>query len=253
MQIILSPAKLMDFSGGTGDIKPSKPLFPEKTKELIIACRQLSEREIVAEMEINAKMAHEVYEYFQTFNLKSTPQKSASIAYNGIAYKGLNAHDFSAEDFAFAQQHLNIISGLYGIVRPLDAIKPYRFEMQRKIVPQGYKTLYDFWQEPVNEYLSKKLRKGDKTIINVASKEYAKVVRKDKLPKGTKIIDIQFLQQENDDLKQIVVHSKKARGLMSRFIIKNRLIDSEEVKGFDYEGYFFYPALSKEDLWVFVR
>jgi cytoplasmic iron level regulating protein YaaA (DUF328/UPF0246 family) len=204
-------------------------------------------------MEVNARIAREVYGYFQTFDFRSAPQQPASLAYNGIAYKGLNAGDFSAEDFDFAQRHLSIISGLYGVVRPLDAIKPYRLEMQRKIVPQGYKTLYDFWQETVNGYLSKKLRTGDKTIINVASKEYAKVIRKNKLPKGTKIIDILFLQQENDDLKQIVVHSKKARGLLSRFIIKNRLVDPEEVKGFDYERYFFYPALSKDDLWVFVR
>ncbi|RNC66267.1 YaaA family protein [Proteiniphilum sp. X52] len=253
MQIILSPAKLMDFSGKTGGMEPSKPLFAERTEELIAVCRRLSEREIATEMEINAKKAREVYEYFQTFDLGSTPEQPAALAYNGIAYKGLNAHDFSAEDFDFAQRHLNIISGLYGIVRPLDAIKPYRLEMQRKIVPRGYHTLYDFWGDTVNDHLSKKLRKGDKTIINVASKEYAKVVRKNKLPKGAKIIDIQFLQQENDALKQIVVHSKKARGLMSRFIIKNRLIDPEEVKAFDYEGYFFYPALSKEDTWVFVR
>jgi len=253
MQIILSPAKLMDFSDEMKEVKSTRPLFPEKSKELIAVCRQLSEREIADEMTINAKMAREVYEYFQTYDLRSTPKQSAALAYNGIAYKGLNAHDFSVKDFDFAQQHLNIISGLYGIVRPLDTIRPYRLEMQRKIVPPGYKTLYDFWEETVNEYLSKKLRKGDKTIINVASKEYAKVVRRNMLPNGTKIIDIQFLQQENDRLKQIVVHSKKARGLMSRFIIKNRLVDPEEVKGFDWEGYFFYPALSKEDSWVFVR
>ena len=253
MQIILSPAKLMDFSDEMKEVKSTRPLFPEKSKELIAVCRQLSEREIADEMTINAKMAREVYEYFQTYDLRSTPKQSAAIAYNGIAYKGLNAHDFSVKDFDFAQQHLNIISGLYGIVRPLDTIRPYRLEMQRKIVPPGYKTLYDFWEETVNEYLSKRLRKGDKTIINVASKEYAKVVRRNKLPKGTRIIDIQFLQQENDTLKQIVVHSKKARGLISRFIIKNRLVDPEEVKGFDWEGYFFYPALSKEDSWVFVR
>lgn len=253
MQIILSPAKLMDFSDEMKEVKSTRPLFPEKSKELIAVCRQLSEREIAAEMAINAKMAREVYEYFQTYDLRSTPKQSAAIAYNGIAYKGLNAHDFSVKDFDFAQQHLNIISGLYGIVRPLDTIRPYRLEMQRKIVPPGYKTLYDFWEETVNEYLSKRLRKGDKTIINVASKEYAKVVRRNMLPKGTRIIDIQFLQQENDTLKQIVVHSKKARGLISRFIIKNRLVDPEEVKGFDWEGYFFYPTLSKEDSWVFVR
>lgn len=243
----------MDFSRETVEIKPSKPLFEEKTKELVDVCAQLSEKDIAQTMEINAKMAREVYEYFQTFYFKTTPRRAAALAYNGIAYKGLNAFDFSEEDFDFAQKHLNIISGLYGIVRPMDAIRPYRLEMQRKIVPQGYKTLYDFWQDALNEYLAKKLQKGEKTIINVASKEYAKVIRRKSLPKGTRVIDIQFLQQENDTFKQIVVHSKKARGLVARFIIKNKLINSEELKGFDYEGYLFYPPLSKEDSWVFVR
>lgn len=253
MQIILSPAKLMDFSGCSKEIRTTRPLFPEKTRELMAACRELTEKEIAAEMKINVKMAHDVYGFFQTFDFRSTPQQPASLAYNGIAYKGLNARNFTTDDFEFAQQHLNIISGLYGIVRPLDAIRPYRLEMQRNIVPKGYNSLYDFWQETVNAALSKKLSKGDKAIINVASKEYAKVIRKQMLPKGTRIINIHFLQQENDDLKQIVVHSKKARGLISRFIIKNKLTNLEEVKGFDYEGYFFYPALSKEDDWVFVR
>lgn len=243
----------MDFSRGIGIIKPTSPLFPDKTKELLSVCSHLTEKEIGSQMKINAKLAREVFEYFQTYNFDTTPRQSAALAYNGIAYKGLNVHDFSVDDFDFAQQHLNIISGLYGIVRPMDAIRPYRLEMQRNIVPDGYKSLYDFWQETVNSYLSKKLRKGDKTIINVASKEYAKVIQKNRLPKGIKIIEIQFLQQENDGFKQIVVHSKKARGLISRYIIKNKLIDPEEVKGFDSEGYFFYPALSKEELWVFVR
>lgn len=243
----------MDFTRGIGVVKPTAPLFQDKTEELLSVCSHLSEKEIASEMKINAKMAREVYEYYQTYSFETTPRQSAALAYNGIAYKGLNAYDFSVEDFDFAQQHLNIISGLYGIIRPKDAIRPYRLEMQRNIVPDGYKSLYDFWQETVNTYLSKKLRTGDKTIINVASKEYAKILRKSLLPKGTKIIEIQFLQQGNNDFRQIVVHSKKARGLISRYIIKNRLIDPEEVKGFDYEGYFFYPALSKEDLWVFVR
>ncbi len=253
MEIILSPAKLMDFSHEAQDIKLSRPLFPEKTDELVAVCRQLSEREIAQEMKINAKMAHDVYGYFQMFDQPSTPQKCAALAYNGIAYKGLDAHDFSSDDFSFAQQHLNILSGLYGIVRPLDPIRPYRLEMQRNIVPHGYKSLYDFWEGTVGDYLSKKLRKGEKTIINVSSKEYAKVVKRDRLPKSSRIIDIEFLQLKDGDFKQIVVHTKKARGLMSRFIIKNRLSRAEDVKGFDYEGYFFYPSLSTEDHWVFVR
>lgn len=253
MQIILSPAKLLDFSKKNVEIKPSAPLFPKMTDELVDVCRNLSESEIAAAMEVNAKIAHEVYAYFQTFDFKNTPSQSAAFAYNGIAYKGLNAGDFSKDDFAFAQDHLNILSAFYGVVRPLDAIKPYRLEMKRKIVPQGYKSLYDFWGESINDYLSKKLQHGNKCIINVTSKEYGKVVRKNKLPQGTRIIDINFLQQENGALKQIVVHTKKARGLMARFIIKHRLNDPEEVKAFDYEDYFFYPSLSTDDSWVFVR
>lgn len=253
MQIILSPAKLMNFGETDKNIKTTQPRFLNKTTELVNVCKQLSEKEIATEMKINANMARDVYEYFQTFNSKSAPQRAAALAYNGIAYKGLNAHDFSTDDFNFAQQHLNIISGLYGFLRPLDQIKPYRLEMMRKIAPKDVKNLYDFWQDTLNEHLSKKLKKDEKVIINVASNEYSKVLQKSKLPKGTKIIDIQFLQQENDDLKQIVVHSKKARGLMSRFIIKNKLAHSEEVKAFDYEGYFFYPSLSDENRWTFVR
>lgn len=243
----------MDFSVSMAGVKATKPLFPEKTKELVTACRSLSGEEIAATMKISPKMAREVHGYYQAYDLESTPRQPASLVYNGIAYKGLNARDFSREDFDFAQRHLNIISGLYGILRPLDEIRPYRLEMQRKIVPEGYKTLYEFWQDEIINYFSKKLRKDDLTLINVASNEYSKVVRKGRLPKGTKMIDIRFLQQGDNDWKQVVVHSKKARGLLSRFIIKNKLTDPEEVKGFDYEDYFFYPALSNENTWTFVR
>lgn len=253
MQIILSPAKLMNFGEKDKNIKPTQPQFLDKTEELVSVCQQLTESEISAAMKINPKMAREVHEFFQTFDFETTPRRAAALTYNGIAYKGLNAHDFSKEDFDFAQQHLNIISGLYGILRPFDEIKPYRLEMMRKIAPKGHKTLYSFWQESLNEHLSAKLKKSENVIINVASNEYSKVFQKNRLPKGVKIIDIQFLQQENDDLKQIVVHSKKARGMMARFIIKNKLTNSKDVKAFDYEDYFFYPSLSDEKRWTFVR
>lgn len=248
----MSPAKLMHFASEADNITPTTPLFPQKTAELLDVCQKLSVEDIAAEMQINATMAREVHGYFQTFGFANTPSRAAALAYNGIAYKGLDAHSFSDDDFAFAQQHLNILSGLYGIVRPMDAIKPYRLEMGRKIAPKSEKNLYTFWQDTIGAHLSEKLP-ANGVIINVASKEYAKAVKKQKLPKGTRIIEINFLQQENDRLKQIVVHSKKARGLMSRFIIKNRLTNAEDVKAFDYDGYFFYPALSKDDSWFFVR
>lgn len=253
MQIIISPAKLMDFSKESDKIKPTKPHFLDKTAQLVEVCRELSKKDIQSKMKINPNMARDVHEYYQTFDFKSTPRRAASLAYNGIAYKGLNAHDFTAEDFDFAQEHFNIISGLYGMLRPRDEIKPYRLEMNRKIAPKGYKTLYAFWEDSLNAYFSKKLRKDDKTIIHVASNEYGKILNSNKLPSGKRIIEMNFLQHKGSDLKQIIVHTKKARGLISRFIIKNKLTTVEDIKAFDYEDYFFYPKLSNDSQWFFVR
>ena len=253
MQIVMSPAKLISFPEKKDRFTTTKPLFPDKTKELITVCQQLSEKEIGTIMKINPRMARDVYEQFQTFYFNSTPRRAAALAYNGIAYAGLHAHDFSDDDVAFAQRHLNILSGLYGMLRPFDLIRPYRLEMQRPIVPAGYRTLYEFWQETVNKHLAVRFKKEDKTIINVASAEYAKTVQRNALPTGVRIIDIRFLQLEHDGFKQVVVHTKKARGLMARYIIKNKLTDAEDVKGFHYEEYFYNPALSRENEWVFVR
>lgn len=249
----MSPAKLMDFGSVEEKIKTTKPAFPEKTTELLAVCQKLSVEEIADKMKVNLDIARNVHTYFQTYNFSETPTRAAALAYNGIAYKGLNAHDFDTEDMDFAQKHLNLLSGFYGILKPFDTIKPYRLEFARKIYPDGYKNLYDFWQNEVNEYLSKRLAKDEKVIINVASNEYSKAVNTKLLPKGTRIIDINFLQQQGSNFKQIVVHSKKARGLMARFIIKNRLALAEEAKAFDYENYFFYPQLSTENKWTFVR
>lgn len=254
MQIIMSPAKLMDFSSEKmTKVTPTQPLFREKTEELLDVCRRLSVEDIISEMKINPEMAREVYASFQTYDAPITPKKAAAFAYNGIAYKGLDALSLTQKDMEFAQQHLNILSGLYGIVRPLDSIRPYRLEMGRKIAPQGYKNLYDFWEKSLNSHLASKLTKKGSTIINVASKEYSKVIKKSLLPSQTRIIEINFLQQENDRLKQIVVHSKKARGLMARFIIQNKITQPEDVKAFHLENYFFYPQLSTRDKWFFVR
>ena len=253
MQIIMSPAKLMNFNGQDKNIETTTPLFAQQTEEILQVCQKLSASEIAGQMKVNAGIAKNVFEYFQTYNAGSTPSKAAALAYNGIAYQGLAAGDFGADEVKFAQRHLNLISGFYGVLRPFDKIKPYRLEFSRKIQPQGYKNLYDFWQKHINQYMSEKLKDDEPVIINVASKEYAKTIVKKMLPANTRIIDIEFLQQKGEHLKQIVVHSKKARGLMARFIIKNQLKHSEEVKLFDYENYFFYPQLSSNDKWVFIR
>lgn len=253
MQIIMSPAKLLDFDGRNDSVNASVPSFEKKTNQLIEVCEKLSTDEISKIMKVNRDIANEAYGWFQSFKFDTTPTRAAALAYNGIAYKGLNAHDFSNDDAVYAQQHLNLISGLWGMLKPFDEIKPYRLEMARKIVPDGYKNLYEFWKKELNTYLTNRLEGDEPIVINLASKEYSKVISKSLLPKDVRIIDIEFLQQRGDEFKQIVVHSKKARGMMSRFIIKNRLVLAEEAKAFDYEDYFFYPQLSDDNKWVFVR
>lgn len=252
MQIIMSPAKLMSFEQDV-NYKTTTPLFQNETEEILKVCQNLSPSDIAEQMKVNVDIASSVFEYFQTYNADNTSERAASLAYNGIAYKGLNAHDFDEEDVKFAQQHLNLISGFYGMLRPFDAIKPYRLEFARKIQPEGYKTLYAYWRETLNKYMTEKLKGDEAVIINVASKEYSKALDAKLLPQDTRIVDIEFLQQKGEELKQIVVHSKKARGLMARFIIKNQLKHSEEVKLFDYEDYFYYPQLSDDNKFVFVR
>lgn len=268
MQLLLSPAKLINFNERPETIKGSTPLFLNKTDQLIDFCQGLSVTDIAQLLKISMKMAHEVYGYFQTYHLDDVPQRSAAFAFNGIAFQGLDIHSLTADELSFAQSHLNIASGMYGLLRPLDLIKPYRLDVGAKLSPAGLNILnsanlsstypksnylYGFWQETVNQYLSAKLSKDDNTIINLASSEYYKMIVTDLLPDKMKVITIAFREQKPEGLKQVVVYAKKARGQMARFIIKNKLTKLEDIKAFDTDGYFYYPAQSTPTEWMFVR
>ena len=268
MQLLLSPAKLMNFDKTLETVKGTKPLFLEKTEKLAEFCLGLSVSEIAKLLKINLKMAHDVYGYFHTFHLDNGLERSAAFAFNGIAFQGLNIHDFSTDELSFAQKHLNIVSGLYGLLRPLDIIKPYRLDVSTRISPieNGINNsgnlsstypksnyLYGYWQETVNKYLSEKLSEDDNTIINLSSSEYYKLIVPELLPHKMRLITIAFREQKYDGLKQVVVYAKKARGMMARFIVKNKLTKAEDIKGFDTEGYFYYPAQSTPTEWMFVR
>jgi cytoplasmic iron level regulating protein YaaA (DUF328/UPF0246 family) len=268
MQLLLSPAKLMDFKDKQETVKGTTPLFLEKTNQLVEFCQGLSVNEIAGLLKINLKMAHDVYGYFHTFHLDNSLQRSATFAFNGIAFQGLNIHDFSADDLSFAQKHLNIVSGLYGLLRPLDIIKPYRLDVSTRISPlnnglnnmgnlsSAYPKsnyLYGFWQETVNKYLSEKLSEDDNIIINLSSAEYYKLIVPQLLPNKMKMITIAFREQRGGGLKQVIVYAKKARGQMGRFIVKNKITNAEDIKGFNTDGYFYYPAQSTPTEWMFVR
>lgn len=253
MIVTLSPAKLLDFKSPVNIDKSTQPLFPNETEELIAELKHFSAEEVTKLMSINPKQGLEVYQYIQAFDIDRTPQRQAAFAYNGIAYKGLDADTLTGKDWGFAQQHLVMISGLYGVLRPLDLIKPYRLEMVIKLANSKGKNLYDFWSDKITHYFSERLLADDKVWVNVTSNEYSKAINRKKLPEGTKIITTVFKQETAQGPKMKVVYAKKARGMMARFIIKNKLTNPEDIKHFDTEGYSFAPMLSNSEEWVFTR
>lgn len=253
MIVTLSPAKLLDFKSPVNTDRSTHPLFPNETEELISELKHFSAEEITKLMSINAKQGLDVYQYIQAFDIHRTPQRQAAFAYNGIAYKGLDPDTFTDKDWDFAQKHLVMISGLYGVLRPLDLIKPYRLEMVIKLANSRGKTLYDFWSKMITEYFSERLMADDKVWVNVTSNEYSKAINRKLLPEGTKIITTVFKQETAQGPKMKVVYAKKARGMMARFIIKNRLTNPEDIKYFDTEGYAYAPMLSNNEEWVFTR
>ncbi|MDL2215196.1 peroxide stress protein YaaA [Dysgonomonas sp. OttesenSCG-928-M03] len=253
MIITLSPAKMMDFANPATIKKNSCPEFEKDAEYLNDLLKDWSVDDIRSAMSINPKMAHEVYQYIHSFDMSRTPRKQAALAYNGIAYLGLEAETFSKADWDFAQNHLISLSGMYGALRPMDLIKPYRLEAQIKVQNDRGVDLYAYWKDTITTYLSERLREDDNVWVNLASNEYSKMVDKKALPKDVTIITPVFKEQRGNGYKTIVVYAKKARGVMSRFIIQNKLKKVDDLKSFDVDGYSFSPDLSKKNEWVFVR
>lgn len=253
MIITLSPAKLLDFERQVDFKESTTPQFLKEADELYDSIKHLTVDELAKLMRVNIKLAQEVHQYLHTYWQPQTPQRQAIFAYNGIAYKGLDPYTLDDEALKFAQDHLVHISGLYGPLRPLDLIKPYRLEMQTELVNSRGKNLYSFWTETISNYMAKRLEEDDKTWINLSSNEYSKAINKKLLPKETKIITPIFKEYNGKDYKQITVYAKKARGMMTRFIIENQLTDAEHIKAFDTENYCFAPQLSNDKEWVFIR
>jgi len=253
MIITMSPAKLLDFESPATIKKSTTPEFQDDAKYLNNLLKEFNPEDIKNMMSINPKQAHQVYQYIQSFDMDRTPRKQAVLAYNGIAYLGLKAETFTAQDWDFAQDHLMIISGLYGAVRPMDLIRPYRLEAKIKLENKRGNDLYAYWSDVLTAYLIKHMSADDNTWVNLASNEYSKMIKKKNLPKDSKIITPVFKEDTGNGTKMIVVYAKKARGLMTRFIIENKIKKTEDLKHFDTDGYSFSPSFSKNDEWVFTR
>lgn len=254
MLIVLSPSKTLDFESAPKTKKFTQPELIEDSKTLMTTLKKLKKDDVAKLMSLSDNLAILNYERFQIWKTPFTDKnaKAAMFAFKGDVYEGLNADDFKEMDCTFAQKHLCMLSGLYGVLRALDLIQPYRLEMGTALTTSAGKTLYDFWDEKITQQLNK-YTKAAKTdiLVNLASQEYFKVV-KPKLLKADIITPV-FKEHQQGSYKTVGIFAKRARGVMSRFIIKNRLFNVNDIKAFNEEGYSFNDKLSNHSDWVFTR
>ena len=254
MKIIISPAKKIDSSKNRNNIPYSEPYFLDKSIELVNILKDFSPTELSRLMGVSANLgllnADRYLSWSLPFNLNNA--KQAILSFKGSVFRAMNPEDFNKTDFVFAQKHLRILSGLYGILKPLDLIQPYRLEMGTKIRTENAKDLYQFWRETLTCNLAEDIN-NDKTrcLLNLASNEYSKSLNLKEL--GVSIITPIFKDFKNGKLKVISFFAKKARGNMCRYIIKNKINSYEKIIDFCEEGYIFDKELSSDSEFVFVR
>lgn len=252
MLILLSPAKSLDFS----DPQPAAPRTPARLRadlaELAAVTRGLSRADLRGLMDISEALAELNHARFQTFDPgHGAAGKQAILAFNGDVYQGLDAGSLSLDDLAFAQDRLRILSGLYGLLRPLDAIQPYRLEMGTRLATPRGRTLYEFWGARIAEALNSDLGGRDGVVINLASQEYFGAVETAAL--RARVVTPVFREERDGQARTLSFHAKRARGMMARYAITQRLTQADALKGFTAGGYRYSDAASSADVWVFSR
>lgn len=254
MLIVISPSKTLDFKGLSYP-EHTIPFFKPQISKLLDHMKTLSAQDLELLMKISPKLADLNHDRYQRFQLPFTPDNSrqALLAFKGDVYQGIQVDDYSDSDIRFAQGHLRILSGLYGLLRPLDLIQPYRLEMGTRLSGPWGKNLYDFWADAITDRINQEIEqsKGENILINLASNEYFKAVRPGHL--NAPALHILFKEKKDDTLKIIGVHAKRARGLMIDFIITHQITDPKDLKAFTRSGYEWHPDHSTDTEWVFAR
>lgn len=254
MLALISPAKTLDYQSTLPTDEHTLPRLLQQSQQLIDVSRKLSASQIANLMSVSEKIANLNVERFRDwdsdFDLSNARQ--AIFAFKGDVYTGLDAYHLDEKDFKFAQKHLRMLSGLYGLLRPLDLMMPYRLEMGTRLEnPRGH-NLYEFWGDIITNLINEDLEQaGSNVLVNIASDEYYKSVKESKIK--AEIIKPVFLDQKNGKYKVISFYAKKARGLMARFIIENQLSSIEDLKSFNTDGYYFDAASSLAGELVFKR
>lgn len=252
MLLVLSPSKTLNYSTHSPLFAATTPELLEESKKLVKILRRYDADQLSDLMGISEKLALLNVERFHQFSLPFTPANArpALLAFKGDVYAPMKVERYGKEDFAYAQKHVRILSGLYGVLRPLDLMQPYRLEMGTPLKTSAGRDLYEFWGDRITDSLNDALGR-DGTLINLASAEYFKAVRPRKL-KG-RLVHIVFKEKHKGGLKIIGLFAKKARGMMADHIIRHRLTGAEGLKDFREGGYRFTPSLSDSKSWVFVR
>jgi uncharacterized protein len=252
--ILISPAKKLDPSPAAIRGKFTQPEFLDQSLVLMRALRKYSVAELGEFMKISPELAKLNHRRNKQWKVEydATTASPALLTFNGEVYSGMDARSFKAADRNFAQKHLRILSGLYGLLRPLDLMLPYRLEMGKPLATRHAKNLYEFWSERIPAAVEQQLQaQGDDVLINLASKEYIKAARVKSI--DCRVITPEFREQRGDKFQMIGTFAKQARGMMCRYIIQNRIKDPEQIKKFGAEGYAFNAEQSQDDCWTFTR
>lgn len=253
--ILLSPSKLQQFKKKSDNHNFSFHAFPSESSVLIKLLRNLSPSEISNLLKINNQLTQLNLDRYLQWNTPFTPENSLQAIYvfDGEVFRGLDSRNLIDSEITYAQAHVRIFSGLYGLLKPLDLIQPYRLEVSTQLHNKSGNDLYPFWKKKITDYVIKELSSENNggLIFNLSSSEYFKILnlKRIKCP----VIHFEFLEYKHDELKQVVIYTKKARGLMCRYIIQNEIDDPELLKGFSAGGYWYHPELSDQNKFVFVR
>jgi cytoplasmic iron level regulating protein YaaA (DUF328/UPF0246 family) len=252
MKILLSPAKSLDYKSVLPTSKISKACFLDEANYLNSILREKSPTELSNLMSISSNLGDLNYERNNSWQLPFSPEnaRQSIYAFSGDVYRGLDSYTIEESKIDFMQNSVRIISGLYGLLKPLDLIQPYRLEMGTKMPVDNNKNLYEYWRQKITSQLNNELDDNE-PVLNLASNEYFKAIDS-KVVKST-VYSANFKQLKNGEYKTIAIFSKKARGMMTRFIIDNNITDLSDLKSFNYDGYLFHESLSNEKEFIFTR
>lgn len=254
MLLLLSPAKKLDYDSPLATSLHTEPLFVDEAKGLIDVLKKKSASDVAKLMSLSGALAELNVQRYAEWSPKFTQKNArpALLAFNGDVYEGLDAVSLSEAQLKWAQDHVAILSGLYGVLRPLDLMQPYRLEMGTKLTNPAGKTLYDYWKETIAPYLNERLAQDKQPIVvNLASEEYFKSVDLGAL--NARVVQCVFQDEKAGAYKIVSFYAKRARGLMARYVIENRINTPDKLTGFNLEGYLFAPQVSSEDKLVFRR